>query len=94
MFYLDGVQGEMWKRVVVVILPRRARGNANVRGHLGCLVDTLGAPVTILLFFEKKSCLIRIVLILSAAAMKQCGSTKAEQPEPGSVRCPLLQRRN
>lgn len=45
-------------------------------------------------FFFSKSCLIRIVLILRATAMKQCGSTKAEQPEPGSVRCPLLQRRN
>lgn len=47
-FYLGGVQGEMWKRVVVVILPRSARGNASARCHLGCPVDTVDAPVTIL----------------------------------------------
>lgn len=51
-FYLGGVQGEMWKRVVVVILPRSARGNASARCHLGCPVDTVDAPVTIL--FLKK----------------------------------------
>lgn len=54
-FYLGGVQGEMWKRVVVVILPRSARGNASARCHLGCPVDTVDAPVTIL-FLKKKSC--------------------------------------